>query len=233
MIGGKDIDGNHGVETKTANDFDVLEKVCASHAHFLNIFFQHCLGKGLSRGKCVVTRVRLERANSRDDHCTIGTQATEWALDVEETFGAHICAKSCFGHNKVAVLAGKKVCDHRGTARRNISKRTGVHQNGASLGGAQKIRAQRITQKRRHRARGLEVLCGDVFAGLVLANNDAAKALTQVTIRGRQGHDDHDFAGCSDIERSLASHTVDCTTQAGYDVAKRSIIDIKDARPCD
>ena len=132
-----------------------------------------------------MTRVRLERANRRDDDRAIGTQATEWALDVEETFSAHICAKSCFSHNEVAVLAGKKVCDHRGTARRNISKRTGVHQNGASLGGAQKIRAQRITQKCRHRARGLEVLCGHVFSGLVLTDNDAAKALTQVTIRGR------------------------------------------------
>ena len=180
-----------------------------------------------------MTRVRLERANRRDDDRAIGAQAAQRALDVEETLGAHICAESCFGHNEVAVLAGKKISDHRGTARRNISKGAGVHQNGASLGGAQKIRAQRITQKRRHRTRSLKVLCGHVFSGLVLTDNDAAKALTQVTIRGRQGHDDHDFAGCSDVERSLASHSVDCPAQADYDVAERSIIDVKDARPRD
>ena len=66
-----------------------------------------------------------------------------------------------------------------------------------------------------------------------MTDNDAAKALTQITVRGRQGHDDHDFAGCSDVERSLASYSVDCPAEAGYDVAERAIIDVKDARPRD
>ena len=200
VVGGEDIDRNHGVQAETADNLNVLEKVCATRANLFDVFLGHSIGQGFARSKPVLTGVGLERANRRDDHRAIGTQTAHGALDIEETLGTHIRAKTGLGHHVITVLPSKAVRDHRGASRCNIAEGTGVNQDRAALSRAQKVRAEGIAKERSHCSRSLQVLGGDIFAGLILTDHNASQTLAKIRVRGGKGHDDHDLAGSGDIK---------------------------------
>ena len=152
----------------------MLEKVCAARANLFDVFLGHSIGQGFARSKLVLTGVGLECANRRDDHCAIGTQTAHGALDIEETFGAHICAETGLGYHIITVLPGKAVRDHRGTTRCNIAEGAGVNQDRAALSCTQKVRAECVAKERGHCSRSLQVLGGDIFAGLILTDHNAS-----------------------------------------------------------
>ena len=219
VIGGEDIDCNYGVQAETADNFNVLEKVCAARANLFNVFLGHGIGQGFARSKTVVAGVGLECTNRRDDHRAIGTQTAHGALDIEETFGAHIRTKTGLGHHVITVLPSKAVRDYRGASRCNIAEGAGVNQDRAALSRAQKVRAECIAKEGSHCSRSLQVLSSHIFAGLILANNNASQTLAKISVRGGQRHDDHDLTGGGDIKRRLTSHAIDCSAQARNDVA--------------
>ena len=175
----------------------------------------------------------LERANRRDDHRAIGTQTAHGALDIEETLGTHIRTKTGLGHHVITVLSSKAVRDHRGTSRCNIAEGAGVNQDRAALSSAQKVRAECVAKKSSHCSGSFQVLGGDIFAGLILTDHNASQTLAEVRVRGGQGHDDHNLAGGGDIKGRLASHAINCATQARDDVAQRAVINVQNARPRD
>ena len=233
MVGGEDIDRNYGVQAETADNFNVLEKVCAARANLFNVFLGHGIGQGFARSKPVLTGVRLECANRCDDHRAIGAQTAHGALDIEETLGTHIRTKTGLGHHVITVLSGKTVRNHRGTTRCNIAEGAGVNQDRAALSCAQKVRAECIAKKSSHCSRSLQVLGRDIFAGLILTDHNASQTLAEVRVRGGKGHDDHNLAGGGDIKGRLTSHAINCATQARDDVTQRAVINVQNAWPRD
>jgi len=101
--------------------------------------------------------LHLERPHSGDDDSRGGPETRLPALDVEELLGAEICAEAGFRHGVVAKLECG-LCGDDGIATvRDVRERAAMHENGRALQGLNQIGLQRVSEQRRHRARGLEV----------------------------------------------------------------------------
>src|SRR6185503_20824676 len=80
---------------------------------------------------------------------------------------------------------------------------------------------------------GVELVGGDRLPVLGVADHDPAQSPAQVAQRGGQRQRRHHLRGRGDVEPGLAGHAVGPATEAGDDVAQRTVVDVEHPTPGD
>ncbi len=92
---------------------------------------------------------------------------------------------------------------------------------------------ERLAHDDRHRTGALQLLGGDGFAGLVVADHDPPEAGTQVGGRGGERQDGHDLGGSRDVEARLTRDAIGLAAETDDDVAQCTVVDIEHPPPRD
>ena len=232
-VGRERVDCHDRLNTEVAHDLDVLLQVLCALLHVGGAFLQHAFGQGLARNDLVQAGVGLQGAHGDDEHCCVGLQAGDAALDVEETLRTHVGTEASLGNHVVGVLQANVVGDHGGVTGCDVAEGARVNQCGGVLQSLQQVRVDSVCQDDGHCAVSLQVGCGDGLAVVVQANHNLCQALAQVLEGGCQRENHHDFGGAGDVETGLAGHAVHAFAQAHDDVAQGAVVHVDDSAPLD
>ena len=115
----------------------------------------------------------------------------------------------------------------------DVGERATVDQCGATLEGLDQVRQQRILQKERHRAVGLEVSGCDRFLVACQTDDNIAETLLEIGTTGREGDDRHHLAAGDDHEVILPGGPAAHPAEAHHNVPQRAIIHVDGPRPAD
>ena len=175
--------------------------------------------------------VIFERAHRGDDHHCIGLQPREAAFDVEELLRTQIGAEARLGHAVVAERHGHARGHDGVAAMRDVGERAAVHERRRALERLHQVGLERVLQQRAHRALGMQIVRGDGFVVVGVADDDAPQALLEIGDGGCQAEDGHDLGRHRDVEAVLARHAVRLAAQAVDDVAQLAIVHVDDTLP--
>ena len=156
----------------------------------------------------------LEGAYGDDEDSGIGSHAGHCALEVDEALQTHVGAETGLGEDvsgtaalsprlrgtSSGAVSRNEIGQNRRAACGDIPEGPGVDQSGRALAGAQEVGGQSVAQDRGHGTRRAEVLGGHPPTIGVAGDDDASEPIAQIGQGRRQGHDDHDLTGRSDVE---------------------------------
>ncbi len=225
------VDAHHGADAVLLHILNLLAQVGASLEDVVGVFAQHLLGQRLTRHNFVLARVQLERADGGDDHRSVGLESTVAALDVEELLCANVCTEARLGQQVVTALDANQVGQDAAVAVCDVGKRAGMHKCGRVLQRLEEVGLDCLLHKHRHRAGGQQLLGGDRLLFLVLADDDAPKAVAHIAQAGRQRQNRHHLARHRNVETGLARDAVALTAKANVDVAQVAVVGVNHAPP--
>ena len=177
--------------------------------------------------------VILERANRSNDHNGARLQSGHAALDIEELLRAEISAEAGLGNRIVRQTQRDFGSGHGVASMRNIGKRAAMHERRRMLQRLHKVRLERILEQRGHRARSVQIACGDRLFIIGIANHQTGKARLQIGDIAGQTQHGHDLRRNGDIISVLARHAVDAAAETIGNEAELAVVHIHAPAPCD
>ena len=184
-------------------------------------------GVGLGIGALGGPAVMLERAHRGHQHDHVGPQAVHAALDVQELLRAQVRAEARLRHRIVGHAQRQPGRGHAVAAVRDVGKRPAVHQAGGMADGLDEVGAERVAQKRGHRARRAHLARRDRRALIRARDHDAAQPGLEVPEVGGQAEGGHHLAGGGDVKAVLARRAVLRAAQALHDMAQLPVVDVQ------
>ena len=169
---------------------------------------------------------------SHDDHRG-GLEACHAALDIEELLRAQIGGKARFRYGVVAQLQRHARRGDGVAAVGDVRERAAVDERRRALQRLHQVRFERVLQKRRHSALGLEVVGRDGLAVIGIRHNDSAEpGLKIFDIAGEAQHR-HDLAGHGNVKPVLSGYALHPAAEAIHDVPQLPIVHIHGTLPGD
>src|SRR5215204_294887 len=231
VVRGEGVDRHHRRDAVKADVLDLLSEVGDARADVVWVLFLHLLGKGLACPYLVASRVSLERPHGGDEHRRVRLEPRVAALDVEETFGAHVRTEACLGYEKVAAPDADQVGHHRRVACGDVAEGASVDQDRRVLQGLHEVGLYCLFHDDRHDTCGLEVLGGYRVSVGVATDHYPPEAAAHVVKRGGEREDRHRLRGRRDVEAGLARDAIGPGAQPHNDIPQGPIVHVHHPSP--
>ena len=177
------------------------------------------------------TTVHLQRQSRSHKHGQIWLQARLTALDIEELLGTKVSTKARLCDGIVRPRHSHTGCNNRVTAVCDIRKWASVNNHWMVLGCLHEVWIDSILQECYNRSRNTQVLNCKWSIIVAHTQNDAADASIQVVDIACKAQDSHNLRCWSDVEASFGWNTIYRASQARYNMAQRTIVDIEHSTP--
>ena len=216
-----------------ADVLDLLAQVRPPEMDLVGVLRKHGVGQRPPGDDAVLPGMRLQGPDRGDEDSRVGAEARRPALDVEETFRAHVRAEAGLGDQVVTRADPDLVGQDRRVAVGDIAERTGMDEHRRVLERLEQVGLDGVAHDGGHGPRPLELLGGDGLAGHGVSDHDPPQTEAQVGEGRGQRQDGHDLGGGGDVEAALAGDAVLLRPQPDHDVAQAPVVDVEDAAPRD